>query len=65
MIARPAFVAAISFAGWSSQPVLFILVMLYSITGPLGVAGTSTQLSRLVHHMGLRLVVLAYVQVGG
>ncbi|WP_244563611.1 MFS transporter [Ensifer aridi] len=44
-------VAGVSIAGWvgwSSPPVLFILVMLFSLTGPLGAAGTRTLLPRLV-----------------
>lgn len=51
MIARTAFVAAISiagWAGWSSPPVLFILAMLFSLTIPLGASGTRTLLPRLV-----------------
>ncbi|MEX2697460.1 MFS transporter [Rhizobium mongolense] len=51
MIASAVFIAAISFAGWegwSSPPILFILVMLFSLSGPLGVAGTRTLLPRLV-----------------
>lgn len=51
LIASAVFIAAISFAGWVgyfSPPVLFILVMLFSMTGPLGAAGTRTLLPRLV-----------------
>lgn len=48
MIASSVLIAAISFAGWSSPPVLFILVMLFSLAGPLGAAGTRTLLPRLV-----------------
>ncbi|SEI21564.1 Predicted arabinose efflux permease, MFS family [Rhizobium tibeticum] len=51
MIASAVFIAAISFAGWagwSSPPVLFILVMLFSLAGPLGAGGTRTLLPRLV-----------------
>ncbi|CDM60190.1 MULTISPECIES: MFS transporter [Rhizobium] len=51
MIASAVFVVAISFvgwAGWSSPPTLFILVMLFSLTGPLGAAGTRILLPRLV-----------------
>lgn len=51
MIASAVFIAAISiagWAGWSSPPVLFILVMLVSLAGPLGAAGTRTLLPRLV-----------------
>nr|WP_275982810.1 MFS transporter [Ochrobactrum sp. BTU2] len=51
MIASAVFVAAISlasWAGWASPAVLFFLVMLYSLAGPLGAAGTRTLLPRLV-----------------
>lgn len=51
MVASAVFIAAISFAGlvgWSSPPVLFILVILFSLAGPLGAAGTRTLLPRLV-----------------
>ncbi|WP_208245822.1 MFS transporter (plasmid) [Rhizobium sp. T1470] len=51
MIASSFFIAAISFAGWahlSSPLVLFILVMPFSLAGPLGAAGTRTLLPRLV-----------------
>lgn len=43
--------AAISFvgwAGWSSPIILFPLLMLYSLTGPLGAGGARTLLPRLV-----------------
>ncbi|MCG5486121.1 MAG: MFS transporter [Sinorhizobium meliloti] len=56
MIASAVFIAGISFAvwaDWSSLPVLFILVMLYSLTGPLGAAGTRTLLPRLVPSQAL------------
>jgi len=56
LIVSAGFVAAISFAGWegwSSPPVLFILVMLFSLAGPLGTAGTRTLLPRLVPHDAL------------
>ncbi|APO70356.1 major facilitator superfamily protein (plasmid) [Rhizobium gallicum] len=48
MIASSVFIVAISFVGWSSPPILFILVMLFSLAGPLGAAGTRTLLPRLV-----------------
>ncbi|WP_018240490.1 MFS transporter [Ensifer sp. BR816] len=51
MIASAALIAAISitgWAGWSTPAVLFILVMLFSLAGPLGAAGTRTLLPRLV-----------------
>lgn len=51
MIASAAFITAISFAawgGWSNPSILFILVMLFSLAGPLGAAGTRTLLPRLV-----------------
>lgn len=51
MIASAIFIAAISAAswtGWATPPVLFMLVMMYSLAGPLGAAGTRTLLPRLV-----------------
>jgi len=51
MIASTIFIAAISvasWAGWASPPVLLVLVMLFSLAGPLGAAGTRTLLPRLV-----------------
>jgi predicted MFS family arabinose efflux permease len=51
MIASAVFIAAVSAAGWAgsaSPPVLFILVMLFSLAGPLGASGTRTLLPRLV-----------------
>lgn len=51
MIASALFIAAMSFAGWAglaNPPVLFVLVMLFSLAGPLGAAGTRTLLPRLV-----------------
>ncbi|WP_404294539.1 MFS transporter (plasmid) [Microvirga sp. RSM25] len=56
MIASAVFIAAISFAGWagwSNPPILFILVILFSLTDPLGAAGTRTLLPRLVPHHAL------------
>ncbi|CEJ15890.1 enterobactin exporter EntS [bacterium YEK0313] len=50
MMASAAFIAAVSlcsWAGWATPPVLFALVILYSLTGPLGAAGTRTVLPRL------------------
>lgn len=51
MIASAIFVGAIGIAstfGWASEPILFGLVMLYSLAVPLGAAGTRTLLPRLV-----------------
>ena len=51
MIASAIFIAAVSitsWVGWASPPVLLILVMLFSLAGPLGAAGTRTLLPRLV-----------------
>jgi predicted MFS family arabinose efflux permease len=51
LIASAIYIAAISMAswvGWASTPVLFMLVVLFSLTGPLGAAGTRTLLPRLV-----------------
>lgn len=51
MAASALFVAAIALAGWTgwaTPPVLFVLVTLYSLAGPLGAAGTRTLLPRLV-----------------
>lgn len=51
MIASAFFIAAIALVGWigwASPPVLFVLVMLFSLAGPLGAAGTRTLLPRLV-----------------
>ncbi|RMI14815.1 MFS transporter [Sinorhizobium meliloti] len=51
MIASTIFVAAISLAAmgsFSSLPVLFFLVTLFSLAGPLGAAGARTLLPRLV-----------------
>ncbi|WP_245462490.1 MFS transporter [Rhizobium sp. CCGE532] len=58
MIASAVIIAAISgagWAGWSSGPVLSILVILFSLAGPLGAAGTRTLLPRLVPHHALHL----------
>ena len=51
MLASAALIAMVGiagWAGWASPPVLFILVMLFSLAGPLGAAGTRTLLPRLV-----------------
>lgn len=51
MIASAIIVAVISLVSWldwSTPPVLFALVLLYSLAGPLGAAGTRTLLPRLV-----------------
>ncbi|AAB91839.1 conserved hypothetical 41.6 kDa integral membrane protein (plasmid) [Sinorhizobium fredii NGR234] len=51
MIASTAFITAISLAGWlgwSSPPVVCTLAMLFSLAGPLGIAGIRTLLPRLV-----------------
>ncbi|MBR8343538.1 MFS transporter [Burkholderia ambifaria] len=51
MIASAAFIAVLSIVAWAgvaSAPVLFILVLLFSLTGPLGASGTRTLLPRLV-----------------
>ncbi|KVG24889.1 MFS transporter [Burkholderia ubonensis] len=50
-IASAIFVAAVSVVGWSGSTdpvVLAVLVFLYSLTGPLGAAGTRTLLPRVV-----------------
>ena len=50
MMASAAFIAAVGLcgaAGLATPPVLFVLVVLYSLTGPLGAAGTRTVLPRL------------------
>ncbi|CAM5409148.1 hypothetical protein MAUB1S_06954 [Mycolicibacterium aubagnense] len=51
LTASAAFIAAVSiagWAGWASPPVLFVLVVLFSLAGPLGASGTRTLLPRLV-----------------
>ncbi|MDH1270471.1 MFS transporter [Rhizobium pusense] len=51
MVASAVFIAAISVAswiGWASVFVLFVLVMFFSLAGPLGAAGTRTLLPRIV-----------------
>lgn len=51
LIASAFFIFAITFvgwAGWASAPVLFVLVTLFSLTGPLGASGTRALLPRLV-----------------
>lgn len=51
MIASAGFIAALSLIAWAgvaSAPVLFVLVLLFSLTGPLGASGTRTLLPRLV-----------------
>ncbi|CDZ41442.1 MFS transporter [Neorhizobium galegae bv. officinalis] len=58
MIASSILIAAIiltDLAGFSSRPLLFLLVMLFSLTGPLGAAGTRTLLPRLVPAQALDL----------
>jgi MFS family permease len=51
MIASATFIGAISIVGWldwATPPVLLFLVILFSLAGPLGAAGTRTLLPRLV-----------------
>ncbi|HVZ08310.1 MFS transporter [Rhodopila sp.] len=51
MIASAIFIAAIGIVGWldwTTPPVLFFVVTLFSLAGPLGAAGTRTLLPRLV-----------------
>lgn len=51
MIASAIFITAISIVSWlnwTTPPVLFFLVTLFSLAGPLGAAGTRTLLPRLV-----------------
>lgn len=51
MIASAMFVGAISIVSWldsASPPVLFLMVILFSLAGPLGAAGTRAVLPRMV-----------------
>jgi predicted MFS family arabinose efflux permease len=51
LIASATFISAVSAAGWlgyANPPVLFVLVMLFSLTSPLGASGIRTLLPRLV-----------------
>lgn len=74
LVASALFIALLATAsriGWASTPFLFVLVTLFSLTGPLGAAGVRTLLFRLVptaaldRANGIDTAIWAFVDVLG